>query len=265
MGRAANAGIVSAIVLHGGLACAYFKLPTIFVLFLLHLASCFLVLSVAIALRKPEIFGKDGEGDLPLWSRVFFWPLSAITYTSLFFFRRRRRAKECGTLTEVMPGILLGGYPNDRHAKQKVEELLSQQQDCGGGSNEVGEKTTPKYLGLTVIDVTAELTGIRKYAGATSFQYLNLPCFDGERPSVKAMKIAAKIVARARESSHLIVVHCTFGVGRSTTFLLAALMWMKKSSNWEDLYSDIKTKRAVVRLNKEYKAALNAFVQEMKL
>uniref|UniRef100_A0A7S3DFA1 Tyrosine specific protein phosphatases domain-containing protein n=1 Tax=Palpitomonas bilix TaxID=652834 RepID=A0A7S3DFA1_9EUKA len=148
---------------------------------------------------------------------------------------------------------------------RKLRNCFRSSRTVAVAQTKLEKKTTPKYLGLTVIDVTAELTGIRKYAGATSFQYLNLPCFDGERPSVKAMKIAAKIIARARESSHLIVVHCTFGVGRSTTFLLAALMWMKKSSNWEDLFSDIKKKRVVVRLNKEYKAALNAFVQEMKL
>mmetsp|Transcript_35108 Transcript_35108/g.91096 ORF Transcript_35108/g.91096 Transcript_35108/m.91096 type:complete len:94 (+) Transcript_35108:735-1016(+) len=89
--------------------------------------------------------------------------------------------------------------------------------------------------------------------------------WSGVEEGKHCLPVASLLSNRARESSHLIVVHCTFGVGRSTTFLLAALMWMKKSSNWEDLFSDIKKKRVVVRLNKEYKAALNAFVQEMKL
>mmetsp|Transcript_35115 Transcript_35115/g.91129 ORF Transcript_35115/g.91129 Transcript_35115/m.91129 type:complete len:192 (+) Transcript_35115:112-687(+) len=79
---------------------------------------------------------------------------------------------------------------------RKLRNCFRSSRTVAVAQTKLEKKTTPKYLGLTVIDVTAELTGIRKYAGATSFQYLNLPCFDGERPSVKAMKIAAKIIAR---------------------------------------------------------------------
>jgi len=114
-------------------------------------------------------------------------------------------------LDEVYPGIFVG----DRHAAQKTEFL--------------------KRLGITHILNAAEGTRARTvntgkdYYTSSNIEYLGLELLDNEVEVISHyLHPAMEFICKALDQEGKVLVHCEMGISRSSTFVIAYLMWKEK-------------------------------------
>ena len=73
----------------------------------LWIVACLAVVGIAIARRLPGLLGKRADGSIPAWSWVLFWPWHATTQVKARVHRRSLHP----AVTEIRPGVFLGGWP----------------------------------------------------------------------------------------------------------------------------------------------------------
>ena len=174
-------------------------------------------LAVLFRLRKgAALIGKDpATGKIPLWSYLVFAPfhLTNFLYLGAMLIARR----EVPSVSEVLPGLWIGGVKSYDVSSHRVWQA--------------------------VVDLTNEFPELSRRK-----KYLNLQVFDGNAPTLAQLDAACEFVA-ANAKLGPVLVHCAFGVGRSTTVLCAALVFAGYAPDIDAAFRIIKKKRACVRLN----------------
>jgi len=129
-------------------------------------------------------------------------------------------------LDEVYPGIFVG----DRHAAQKTEFL--------------------KRLGITHILNAAQGTRARTvntgkaYYSNSNIEYLGLELLDNETEMItQHLTPALQFICKAVDQGK-VLVHCEMGISRSSTFVIAYLMW-KEKMNLIEAVKKVREKRDV--------------------
>mmetsp|Transcript_33104 Transcript_33104/g.55459 ORF Transcript_33104/g.55459 Transcript_33104/m.55459 type:complete len:260 (-) Transcript_33104:78-857(-) len=193
--------------------------------FALGLAGLLIFFNVA-----PRILGKSSRtGQVPFWSFMIFWSVHAWNHTFVQLMYRKRKRRGIEAATEVISGWYLGSWFLD-----EVEAVGKEPWAC-------------------VVDLTNEF-GER--AAVAEEDYYHLPTWDGQPPDEAMFEDIGKFISARANKSGPVVVHCAFGVGRSTCVLCAALVVAGKFANYADAFEAIKKKRPVARLNHKMRRAL---------
>jgi diacylglycerol kinase (ATP) len=204
---------------------------TMFFVFI-YFAAVHSLMVVLFVLRRGEaILGKVAKtGALPLWSYLVWWPFHLVNLISVYLVNHVRKRRGVDLCTEIMPGWHLGGYYSDVGAERRV---------LGG------------RLNLAVVDLTTEFP-----ERLTTPHYCLVPIWDGSAPTVAQMRRAADFVAENLNQGRHVVVHCAFGVGRSTTMMIACMRHQRLCNSVDEGLQLIKQKRPVCKLNSQMRAAL---------
>jgi hypothetical protein len=160
-----------------------------------YLAACVLVLSLAYALNRPGIWGKDAAGRLHPLSVVLFAPLHLINQINYQFMRL---GPQRVPVAEVVPGLFLG-----RRLARRESQL-------------------PRRLRFTsVLDLTSEF----QEPGFVSQgrNYLCIPVLDRTAPTHRQLREALDYLRNALPGGP-VYVHCAFGLSRSATIVAAHLL-----------------------------------------
>eukprot|EP01137_Pigoraptor_chileana_P010759 Opistho-2@60763 len=196
-----------------------------------HCGANVLAAVTGMKLGLPGLFFKSRAGSIPLWSMLLWWPWLMLIYLRMRRFWGKHADLEGASL--VGDGLYLGSYPTD--------------ESCIVSITDKGER-----VDVAVVDVTCELPR-RAFRGG---RYLNIPSWDGMAPTVDQIDAAVLFVKDMRSQGRPVLVHCAFGIGRSSTVMCAVLTAMGMCPNWEAAYAYLSSKRRVVRLNARYKHAL---------
>ena len=112
-----------------------------------------------------------------------------------------------------------------------------------------------RELGPTclVLDVTAEW-GKARGPG----RFIGAPAIDGSLPTVAHIEQAVAVAAdHHRRSVGPIVIHCLYGIGRSTSLTLALLVSLGICSSVDCALDYVKRLRPIVRVNRRYRKVLH--------
>jgi hypothetical protein len=173
-----------------------------------------------------RVFGKRGDGTLPLWSWLLFFPLLALT-TGVWHLIR-----------------LLSREP----ARSKVSDQLV-----------VGRRLLASELDGefdNYVDLTAEFSEprvIRRSPGYRSFAIL-----DGAAPAPEALRAAVAGLRPGRT-----FVHCAQGHGRAALFALAVLLSSGVVRGVDDGLRLLSAARPGIRLSGEQRKCIRAYAQGM--
>lgn len=170
-------------------ACAYLATQAIGFALLLWLISSlsFLGVSIAYALHRPELLGKQANGTIrPL--TLLLWPMYYLLTWSLWFLARL--FPRYPHAHEIVPGLWLGAWPNH-------------------------QSRLPAGTSL-VVDLTAEFP-----RRTHSESYLCLPTLDMEAPTQQQLRAG---ITAIQEATGPVYVHCAAGHGRSATVVAAVLL-----------------------------------------
>lgn len=186
--------------------------------------------SIAILFKTEVGMGLIGKnrktGQIPLWSKVLFFPFHVPTRLYTYFHMRSDRGK-VPVASEVLPGWWVGGCYGDQLNK-----------DWAG-----------------VIDLTVEFPE-STFERTTS--YLSIPTWDGIPASPAQLEEGANFALQAMKlGDGSILVHCAHGRGRSTTMMCACLVKAGLFKTWEEAFEQgIKPRRPVCKLNRRMKQNL---------
>ena len=186
--------------------------------------------------RGEAIMGKTATGKIPLWSLTLWWPFHVQNYALVSVVSMWRKWRHrVDYATEVSPGLYLGGLFSDQ-SLQTAD---------------------------AVIDLTCEFS-----ERIECEEYLCLPVWDGNAPSVRQLNHAVHFVKsylserekkRQKERKAkppVVLVHCAFGVGRSTTVMCALMVALGLSKDVPEALKTIRKSRNIARLNGKMRRAL---------
>eukprot|EP00854_Cymbomonas_tetramitiformis_P012997 gene12997-15359_t len=191
-----------------------------------------MVLSLVALLMRfnlcKNLFRKSSStGQIPLWSTLVFWSFHWTNFAFISVFGIfRSKGQKVPAISQILDGWYLGG--------RNVTDLPAGQWAC-------------------VIDLTNEFNERASFAPGG---YMNVPTWDGSPPDEKQFDLIGDFIAERAEKAGPVIVHCAYGVGRSTTVLCAALVIAGKFRHFEDAYNHIREKRPIVRLNFGMRSAL---------
>jgi hypothetical protein len=173
-----------------------------------------------------KMIGKDPKtGQIPLWSRIIFFPFHIPTriYTH---FHTRLHQKKVPVASEVQPGWWVGG--------------------C------YGHEIDKTWAG--VIDLTVEFPESTIHR---TVHYMSIPTWDGVPASPEQIEKGATFALDAKKEGGDILVHCAHGRGRSTTLMCACLVKAGLFETWQEaLEHGIQPKRPVCKLNRRMRQVL---------
>eukprot|EP00123_Amoebidium_parasiticum_P020336 comp4783_c0_seq1/m.920 comp4783_c0_seq1/g.920 ORF comp4783_c0_seq1/g.920 comp4783_c0_seq1/m.920 type:complete len:244 (-) comp4783_c0_seq1:133-864(-) len=204
---------------------------------LIHLTLVFWAKAWALRTRSVSCFGKDANGNISFPWRIFWWPWRFLLRIALKVFRGQIKKKGWEEVSSLDGAWIITSYPGPN-----ADELL-------------------KYHPLAVIDATADLP---RHPIFKNCPYLNIPSLDGQAPLPEQVEMAAMWAAEKRKEGYIVLVHCAFGIGRSTLLLCAAMVAAGAMGTWEDAYAYIRERRPVVVLNPEYVRALKEWEKVRK-
>jgi protein-tyrosine phosphatase len=185
------------------------------------------VIAVLFKLEKGmTLIGKDRKtGQIPLWSKIIFFPFHIPTRLYTYIHTRMHQEK-VPQASEVLPGWWVGG--------------------C------YGHELDKDWVG--VIDLTVEFP--ESTIGRTK-HYLSIPTWDGVPASPEQLEEGANFAVSASQLGGDILVHCAHGRGRSTTMMCACLVKAGLYENWQEAFEKgIKPGRPVCKLNRRMRQAL---------
>jgi protein-tyrosine phosphatase len=182
--------------------------------------ASFLLVGAAFAGLGARVFGKRPSGRLAWWS-VALLPYLALTWVLWHLLRLTSREACCH---EVAPGVW------------------------------VGRRALPREVpaGVTlVVDLTAELPEPRGVLSGRS--YICLPTLDTMAPDCEAF---AALVARLKDHTGGVYIHCASGHGRSATVAAALLIARGLACDAREAEQMLRRVRPGVRLKKAQRALL---------
>ena len=186
------------------------------------------------------LVGKDKEtGQIPLWSKILFFPFHIPTYLYTHIHTRMHEPK-VPVASEVLPGWWVGG--------------------CYG--HEIDTDW------VAVIDLTVEFP---ESTFTRTSAYLSIPTWDGVPASPAQLDEGATFAVNAIQhhqgddggGAGNVLVHCAHGRGRSTTMMCACLVKAGLYANWQEAFEKgIKPGRSVCKLNRRMQEALTQWQEE---
>lgn len=172
----------------------------------------FFVLGVGHVMAAHRLFGKRGDGTLPIWSWIIFLPLYVY---SLAVLKIGRLVGSEPWVCRVNESLAIGSRPNAAD-------------DCSEFD--------------AIIDLTAEFQEVKR--ARERREYFCFPILDASAPSVDDLENAL----RARSGGRTFV-HCAQGHGRTGLFAAALLLANGSVTSAEEALGSIKKVRPGVKLN----------------
>jgi hypothetical protein len=186
----------------------------------------FLILGIAHGRGSHRVFGKKGDGTLPLWSWLVFFPFLIYTMVVWHFIRVFSREPTHNVVTEQL----------------SVGRRLLASELEGEFDN--------------VVDLAAEFPepcSIRR-----SPSYWSFPILDGGAPTPEALRSAIAALRPGRT-----FVHCAQGHGRTGLFALAVLLTSGVARNVEDGLRVLSAARPGISLSREQRRCIEIYAQNL--
>ncbi|XP_071721714.1 uncharacterized protein [Rutidosis leptorrhynchoides] len=194
------------------------------------LISLLISLASHPSINLPILLGKNGDGTIPIWSKIMFGPY---IYLVRVFCAMRRWLSGEEPYTEVFEGVYVGGWPSSI------------------------EKLPPGNP--AIVDCTCEFPRISELKGLA---YLNLPTWDTRSPQPGEIESAVKWAMRKRALNKPIFIHCAYGHGRSVAVTCALLVALGVAEDWKVAEKMIKEKRPYIRMNSLHRGALEEWSKD---
>ncbi|KAH3743934.1 Dual specificity phosphatase [Pelomyxa schiedti] len=184
--------------------------------------------------KKPGIMCKRGDGSMPVWAVVFWWPWMIIHFSYIHFFRIVKRPS-FPVISEIHEGFFLGGFP----AFVRFDSVLH----CPTPLVSKSGGTIVQAPFCSVLDMTCELPQMHAWNN-----FMCIPTWDGTAPSLQQLDVAIDWIISQREAGHGVLVHCCYGVGRSAMVLAAALVKCGVCHSLQEAEQLLISKRSLVYL-----------------
>mmetsp|Transcript_2061 Transcript_2061/g.3228 ORF Transcript_2061/g.3228 Transcript_2061/m.3228 type:complete len:274 (-) Transcript_2061:56-877(-) len=204
-----------------------------------------LVVGVSMYLQTPGVFGKDRTtGHIPLWSRILHAPWHTLVRTMIW--GKRRRVSRFNPPVPVLSHIKttkfwLGGWPDNR--------TTSSMPECPWDA---------------IIDVTAEMP-LQYTKVLKNNKYRSYPTVDATPVSIEYLNDAAEFaIDHFDNKGKMILVHCAFGIGRSSMTLCACMVAIGTVKTWQDAVPILQKSRSIVRINAVMQTRLNLWEEQWK-
>eukprot|EP00127_Corallochytrium_limacisporum_P000334 Clim_evm29s11 gene=Clim_evmTU29s11 len=238
MGRVAILSAIGVVLAAGAHAAGRFvPLPVQIPFYWLGLN--FVAAAMSHIANSPAVYGKNRQtGGLGILYSIFWLPLRLLMIFNLRLYDRFLRSKGLEGACEVSSNIWISSY-------------------CSM------EKAVTDSHKSAIVDVTAELP--KGTGHLCTRPYMCPAALDGFPPEPAEIHKAALFIREHVNSGHRVVVHCAFGIGRSTTVACAGMVLLGRAADWEEAFNAIKKKRRIVRLTSKYKAALRKWTEDYAL
>ncbi len=197
-----------------------------------------LYLAASILHVNPGRWFKTPVGKIRGFFRLLIWPYLFFEYIA--WYRYRTSEKE-PLFEEVDEGIFIGA--------RLIEEDV-------GSVRRAGIKA--------VLDMVAEFGPPSLLVNAPDMTYLALPVLDGTAPSLSDLEKAVHFVENSRQRGLPVLVHCTFGHGRSATVTAAGLISSARAANQAEAMELLEKLERRIWLSREQKKTLNEYARRVK-
>lgn len=222
-----------AVYKHGGIPTIIMLLFSLFSLTFIFCSICFLTLAVSVFLNTTKLIYKNPRtGMFSVPSFLFWSPYILSEYVILFFNRCIFRSK-LPVVSEITPSLYLGGLPELPGFDDRILGAMD-----------------------SVVDVTCDMPQLELHRS-----YLCIPVWDGISPTAEQIKTAADWIFHEYQARHSVFVHCCYGVGRSATIMVAALVKCGLCSTVAEAYRFVKSKRPFVELGESHMTELAKWME----
>ena len=204
---------------------------------LAELIMCLLYLSASLFKINPGRLFKTPQGKLKMVPRFFTWPYLFFEFTG---WRRYRKDAREPLFEEVRPGLFLGA--------RIIEADLPALESAGISA---------------VLDLVGEFKAPAAVRGP-AYIYAAIPTLDGTSPTLPELELGARFIKEALAAGRKILVHCTFGHGRSAAMVVAALLLMGEAPTVEDAFGILRKLKRRIWLSREQKRMLRLFSENMR-
>ena len=173
-----------------------------------------------------QVFGKQPDGTIPIWSRVFFLPLNIYTTTVWMMIR------------------LISSEPSSNQVTERIHvgrRLLASELETGF---------------CNIVDLTAEFEepkAIRESEGYRCF-----PILDGAAPKLDDLQEVIRKLPQGKT-----YIHCAQGHGRTGLFAIALMLTWQEGASLDECRAMLQTARPGVRLNDAQERFLSGMVDQM--
>jgi len=190
-------------------------------------------LSASLFRINPGWSFKRLDGTLLMTPRFFTWPYLFFEYLA---WRRYRNKTEEPLFEQASLALFLG-------ARVSGEDVVRIKQ-AGIGA---------------VLDMIAEFAPPRELRNHGGIVYMSIPVLDGTAPSMKDLEHGVRFIREAFGAGRKVLVHCTFGHGRSATVVAAAMIAEGKASDPGEAIRKLKRLERRIYLSREQKRILRRF------
>lgn len=205
-----------------------------------HLGINLFVAGVGMAMEAPKLFLKNPDtGMLAFNAQVFWWPLILLNKAILSMYRKANSSKTPVIQRIHDKGLWVGGYPSGPEYDALCRNL---------------RKKEDVTLPTVCIDLTCDLPRLTDWEW-----YANFQTWDGYPPTEDEIQAAAVLAKKYTEAHKPVLVHCTFGVGRSTTVMCGILVWLGLFPDWQSAFEHIKSQRPAAKLSQKYRERLTVW------
>lgn len=184
---------------------------------------------------NPGRIFKNKAGKVYLLPRALIWPYLIFEYR---FWRRYRKQKKEPLYEQVTEGLWLGSLP-----------------------------TTAELPGLRADGVSAALDLVAEMSDPEElrreFRYLCLPTLDGCAPTLRDFAAGVSFVKECRAEGRGVLIHCTFGHGRSAALMAASLVALGEAGNLDEAMGKLKGLKRMIFLSREQRETLERFVRQL--
>ncbi len=114
-----------------------------------------------------------------------------------------------------------------------------------------------------VLDMMCEFAAPERLLADKEIVYLCLPVLDGTAPPLEMIGAGARFIANAMAAGRPVLVHCTFGHGRSAAVSAAALMHMGKAASAAEALAKLETLSRKIWLSREQHRVLRKYERRL--
>jgi protein-tyrosine phosphatase len=198
--------------------------------------SCYLANSVAGV--NPGKFFKTKTGRIIVWPRFLTWPYLWFEWRT--WRRYLKKAKE-PRYEKVADGLYLGArVTNDQVKTLRADGIVA------------------------ILDLVAEFSAPPRLFEAPAFDYLTIPTLDGSSPTLSELTKAADFIASCHQAGKPVLVHCTFGHGRSAMALAAGLIRTGLAKDPAQAIAILQKCRRRIWLTREQKRTLGRYAESIE-